>query len=193
MDGGIPAPTCQPGRSNTSLTPPPVECVPSFQTTSLLVPLSERSNCVPPHPSAKGLEAGKSACARPSPTPSSEPLSPDAQHTVMPSAAAAWSASLKARMNCWEYCDSAFPQLMEMTEGWCSASCTAVVMASRKPRSLLGAKYTTIDAPGAMEPTTSISSITSRSGPEGSPVGAFCPPSTEMLDTWGSVTPNCLK
>jgi hypothetical protein len=59
-------------------------------------------------------------------------------------------------------------------------------MASRNPASVLGAKYTTILAPGATAPITSISSMTSVSGPLVSPVGAFWAPSTETAVTVGA-------
>ena len=41
-------------------------------------------------------------------------------------------------------------------------------------------------APGATAPATSMSSATSVSGPLGSPVGAFCAPSTDTAITLGS-------
>src|SRR6202008_789740 len=87
-----------------------------------------------------GREAGKSTCTLPPATPSDEPLSPDATQMVTPIAAAAWKA--------WSYCViacvvqllSAAPQLMEITDGLLTLSCTAVVMASRKPAVVFGAK-----------------------------------------------------
>ena len=86
------------------------------------------------------------------------------------------------------------PQLMEITDGRFTASCTAVESASRNPASVFGAKYTTIFAAGAMAPAISISSITSASGPFGSPVGAFVAPSTETKVTFGSgVMPRPVK
>ena len=59
-------------------------------------------------------------------------------------------------------------------------------MASRNPASVLGAKYTAMLAPEATAPATSMSSMTSVSGPLVSPVGAFCPPSTETATTAGA-------
>ena len=79
---------------------------------------------------------------------------------------------------------SASPQLIEITDGPLWASCTAVVIASRKPAVVFGAKYTTIFAPGATAPTTSMSSITSPSAPCG-PSGTFPAPSTETDETSG--------
>jgi hypothetical protein len=125
---------------------------------------------VPPQASACGLEAGKSTCS-PLATPSLEPLSPHAMHTVMPSKAAAWKASSIALMACAVQVDSAPPQLMEMTSGLFAVSCIAVVTASRKPASVFGAKYTAMLQLGAIEPTISMSSMTSPSGPFALPVG----------------------
>src|SRR5690349_21298758 len=90
-DGGTWASVCQVGRAKVSLTPPPVaELVGlSFHTTSLVTVVPDPSSRVPPHPSTYWLEAGKSTCALPSPTASPEPLSPAAQQTVTPNAAAA--------------------------------------------------------------------------------------------------------
>ena len=47
---------------------------------------------VPPQPSTCGLDAGKSTCASESFTPSRDPSSPEAQHTVTPTDAADWNA-----------------------------------------------------------------------------------------------------
>jgi hypothetical protein len=88
---------------------------------------------VPPQPNALGLEAGKSTCALPSPTPSPEPLSPAATHTVTPIAAAACKAWSNCVIACVDQLGSAEPQLIEITEGLLTLSCTAVVTASRKP------------------------------------------------------------
>ena len=76
-----------------------------------------------------------------------------------------------AVMDCAVHVDSGPPQLMEMTDGLLVVSWIAVVMASRKPASVFGLKYTAIRACGAIEPATSISSMTSPSGPSASPVG----------------------
>ena len=53
---------------------------------------------VPPQPRAWGLEAGKSAWAWPSVSPSVAPLSPDAAQIVTPAAAASAKASSIAVM-----------------------------------------------------------------------------------------------
>src|SRR5471030_2895635 len=66
-------------------------------------------------------------------------------------------------------------------------------MASRKPASVLGAKYTAIFACDAIAPTTSISSITSPSGPLASPLGEFCAWSTDTAVTVGDPTLKALK
>ena len=49
---------------------------PSFQTTSLVIVVPLALSLVPPHASTLGLEAGKSAWAWPSFTPSLDPSSP---------------------------------------------------------------------------------------------------------------------
>src|SRR5712671_4986156 len=112
--------------------PPPVALLSedSFQTTSLAIVVPAAVSLVPPHPKANGLDAGKSTCAIPSPTPSPEPLSPDAQQTVTPSAAAvcrAWSNDVIA---CSVQLLSGPPQLIEMTDGLLVVSWTAKVTAS---------------------------------------------------------------
>src|ERR1700733_368525 len=109
-------------------------------------------------------------------------------HTVMPMVAAAWNASSMAVIACAVQVDSGPPQLMEMTDGRLVVSWIAVVMASRKPASVLGLKYTTMFAAGAMDPTTSMSSMTSPSGPSTWPVGAFVPWSTDTAETLGDPT-----
>ena len=126
-------------------------------------------------------------------TPSLEPLSPQATHTVMPSVAAAWNASSMAVFACEVQVDSAPPQLIDVTDGLLVASCMAVVTASRKPASVFGAKYTAILACGAMAPTTSTSSITSPSGPPAPPVGALAAPSTATAATVGLGSPKAPK
>jgi hypothetical protein len=55
-------------------------------------------------------------------------------------AAAAWNAESKAVMACCVQDDSGPPQLIEMTEGLFVVSWAAVVIASRKPASVFGAK-----------------------------------------------------
>src|SRR5215469_629299 len=100
----------------------------------------ETLRVVPPQPRAYGLDAGKSTWSRPSPTPSEAPLSPAAQQTVTPSVPASWNAWLICCCAWAVHEDSGPPQLIEMTDGALVVSCTAVVMASRKPWSVLGAK-----------------------------------------------------
>ena len=172
-----------------SLTPPPVApCpAPSFHTVSeLIVPLAA-SPCraVPPQASACGLEAGKSVCGWPSVTASPLPLSPAATHTVMPSAAASAIASSSEVRPCAVHASSDWPQLMLIAVG-VGLACTAVLTASTKPWSVLGAKYTTWAAPGATEPATSMSSKTSPSAPFGSWPAAFTAPSTLAAVTEGT-------
>jgi hypothetical protein len=60
-------------------------------------------------------------------------LSPEAQNTVTPTAAASWNAWSMAVMAWSVHADSAAPQLIEMTEGLCTLSWTALVTASRNP------------------------------------------------------------
>jgi hypothetical protein len=80
---------------------------------------------VPPHASEYGLEAGKSTWSAPSLTPSLEPLSPAATHTLTPTAAADCSALLYDCSDCAVHDDSGPPQLMEITDGLCVVSVTA--------------------------------------------------------------------
>src|SRR5262249_54602290 len=167
------SPSCQDGTAKKLLTPPPPAppFAPSFHTTSLTILVPEARRLVPPHASAYGLEAGESTWSAPSFTPSLEPSSPDATHTVIPMAAASLNAWSNAVIACSVQEDSGPPQLIEITEGLCVVSWIAVVTASRKPADVFGAKYTAMLALGAIAPLTSISSITSPSGPLGSPVG----------------------
>ena len=109
---------------------------------------------VPPQPTTYGLDAGKSTCALPSPTPSVARLSPLAANTVTPSVAASLSAAVIAASACAVHVDSAEPQLIEMTDGRFVVSWTAVLIASTKPWLVFGAKYTAIRAPGATPPAT---------------------------------------
>src|SRR5262245_19602274 len=129
------------GTGKKSLTPPPVALsADSFQTTSLEIVFPEAVSSVPPQPKTKGLDAGKSTCAFPSSTPSPEPLSPDAQQTVTPKAAAVcndWSNEVIA---CAVQLLSGPPQLIEITDGLFVVSWIAMVMASKKPLSVLCAK-----------------------------------------------------
>src|SRR5690242_5250091 len=139
-EGGTLAPFCQSGSPKRSLTPPPVAPpAPSFHAVSDAEPLPRVSR-VPPQASACGLEAGKSACARPSSAPSPEPPSPEAQQTVTPSSAASWSAPSNASTAWRVQLDSGEPQLIETTDGRRDLSCSAASSASRNPRSVLGAK-----------------------------------------------------
>ena len=131
------------GSGKTSLMPPPVApslFASSFHTVSLLMLLPEATNFVPPQASTLGLEAGKSTWFSPSVTPSVEPSSPAATQTVTPMAAAAWNASSMEVMACCVQEDSGPPQLMETIDGLLVLSCTAVVIAFRKPASVLSAK-----------------------------------------------------
>jgi hypothetical protein len=129
------------GSAKKPLTPPPVALLlPSFHTTSELIVLPVASSLVPPQPRANGLDAGKSTCTLASFTPSAEPLSPLAQHTVTPIAAAAWNAWSNCVIACAVQPDSGAPQLIEITDDLFTLSCTAVVIASRKPWLVLGAK-----------------------------------------------------
>ena len=114
---------------------------PSFHTVSeLITPVPGLPRrLVPPHASACGLDAGKSTWAPLPLCPSLLPLSPAATQTVTPSAAAsamAWSRAVRA----WAVqASSDWPQLMLTTVG-VGVACTAVVTASTKPWSVLGAK-----------------------------------------------------
>jgi len=116
-----------------------------------------------------------------------------AQQIVTPSAAASSNAWLYEVSACVVQADSGAPQLIDTTDGRRTVSCTAVVIASRNPWSVFGAKYTTIRAPLAIAPTTSMSSMTSPSAPLGSPVGAFRPRSTDTAVTDGVRRPRRLK
>src|SRR3954454_14907539 len=130
------------GRGKNVLTPPPVALLLafSFQTISLAMVAPEAVSLVPPQPSANGLDAEKSTCGWPSATPAAEPLSPAAQQTVTPRLAAAWKALSNCVIACAVQFDSADPQLIEMTDGLLTLSWTAVVIASRKPWLVFGAK-----------------------------------------------------
>src|SRR3954468_8158741 len=109
-----------------SLTPPPVAlAAEAFQTVSLATVLSEATSLVPPQLSANGLDAGESTCARPSATPSLEPLSPAAQQTETPKAAAVCRAWSNDRIACAVQLFSGPPQLIEMTDGLLVVSWTA--------------------------------------------------------------------
>src|SRR5690348_2469418 len=98
--------------------PPPLICPePLFHDTSPVIVLPLAVSEVPPHASALGLDEGKSACCRPSPTLSAEPVSPEAVQTVMPSKVA---ARMAVSIACRAFADqksSEAPQLMEMTDG----------------------------------------------------------------------------
>ena len=109
---------CQAGTAKVVLTPPPLAppWVPSFHTTSCVMVCPDAVSLVPPHASTYGLEAGKSTTLPP-PTPSLEPLSPEATQTVTPIVAAACSALLNACSDCAVHEDSGPPQLIEMTDG----------------------------------------------------------------------------
>ena len=143
---------------------------------------------VPPQASACGLDAGKSQCGWPSLTASPLPLSPDATHTVMPIAAASAMAASRLVRACAVQESSDSPQLMLIAVGT-GVAWTAAVTAATKPWSLLGAKYTSWAAPGATEPTTSMSSRTSPSAPDGSWPATFLPPATLTAVIDGGVMP----
>jgi len=140
---GTPTLACQAGCANWSLTPPPVAppWEPSFQTASeLITPVPGLARrVVPPQPSACGLDAGKSTCGWPSAAPSLLPLSPAAAVTVTPSAAPSAMAASSADRACAVHESSDWPQLM-LTAAGVGVACTAVVTASTKPWSVLGAK-----------------------------------------------------
>src|SRR5580698_2428177 len=168
VDGGTLAFACQVGIGKVPLTPLPVApslLERSFHTTSLEIVLPLIFSVVPPQASAYGLDAGKSTWSSPSVTPSVEPSSPAATQTLTPTAAAACSALLNDCSDCAVQLDSGPPQLIDRIDGLFTVSFTAWLMASRKPASVLGAKYTAMLAPEATEPTTSMSSMTSVSGP----------------------------
>ena len=93
---------------------------------------------VPPQARTCGLEAGKSTLLPVA--PSLEPLSPAATVMVMPRAAADWHAASSAFIACAVQLDSGPPQLIEITLGLLVVSWTALLMASMKPWSVLGAK-----------------------------------------------------
>src|ERR1700691_2791930 len=146
-DPGTFAFACQLGSGNWLLTPPPVApslLASSFHTTSdtSVGPLA--SSLVPPQASTCGLEAGKSTLLPVA--PSVEPLSPAATVMVTPSAAADWQAASSAVMACEVQLDSGPPQLIEITLGLLVVSCTALLTASMKPWSVVGAQETTIFA-----------------------------------------------
>ncbi len=124
------------GSAKTWLTPPPVApsfAESSFQACSLLIEAPEIVSFVPPQPTRKGLDAGKSTVGFPIALPSDEPLSPDAASTVTPIVEASWHAELSALRDCAVQESSGPPQLMEIMDGLSVASCTAVVTASMKP------------------------------------------------------------
>src|SRR5579859_19389 len=130
------------GVAKTALTPPPPAppFAPSFQTDSAEIAPPDASRLVPPQARTWGLEAGKSTWSAPSVTPSLEPLSPLATVTVTPITAAAWNAEPYELRDWAVHDDSGPPQLIEITEGLLTVSWAAVVMASRKPASVFGAK-----------------------------------------------------
>jgi hypothetical protein len=144
---------------------------------------------VPPQASACGLDAGKSVCGCPSVCASLLPLSPAAAVTVLPSAAASAMASSSAVRPCAVHASSDCPQLMLIAVG-VGLACTALVTASTKPWSVLGAKYTTWAAPGATAPATSMSSRTSPSAPFGFWPGVLAAPSTPTAVTSGTGRPS---
>src|SRR5881394_1041785 len=105
-EGGTFAPDWYGGTGKTLLIPPPVVPFDACQTTSLemLEPLAR--SVVPPQARACVAEAGNKTCCRPSPTLSADPLSPEAQHTVMPRLAAAAKAPSMLVIACAAHVDS---------------------------------------------------------------------------------------
>src|SRR5271154_1144672 len=88
---------------------------------------------VPPQATTNGLAAGKSTVGVPSALPSEDPSSPDATRTVTPIVDASSHAEFSASRDCSVQESSGPPQLIEITEGFSFASCTAVVTASINP------------------------------------------------------------
>src|SRR5471030_2010177 len=111
----------------------------------------------------------------------SEPLSPDEAKSVTPSACASAITLVSALM--FGQPLSLPPQLIDSTEGRLVASWIAVENASTHPWSVLGAKYTTSLAPGATDPATAISRITSVSALA---PGELTAPSMPTDDTAGT-------
>ena len=138
---GTLAPDCQPGRGEKLLTPPPVAPPSmSFHTTSERSLFPDAVMRVPPQVSTHGLEAGKTTCACPSPTPSVTPLSPAAVRTVMFLSAAARNTSSIRVIASLVQLLSVAPQVTTSTDGAFPSSATAEEIASTKPWSVLGAK-----------------------------------------------------
>ena len=134
----------------------------------------------------------------PSPTWQLDPSSPEAASTVTPSAAASWNVSLTASIAAAlqskpKVSNSPQAQLIDSTDGALAASWTAVVMTSTQPCSVQGAKYTAIRAPGATDPATSMSRVTSVSGDAGLPDGEFAAPSTPTGVSVGAGRPRPVK
>ena len=125
-------------------------------------------------------------------TPSLLPLSPDATVTVMPVAAASAMALSRLVRACGVQASSDSPQLMLIATG-AGVACAAAVTAATKPWSELGAKYTDMAAPGATDPTTSMSSRTSPSAPDGSLPATFWAPLTDTAVVTGGVMPRPAK
>src|SRR5579862_7609270 len=142
---GTPALACQLGTGNWAEPPPPPApsfVAVSFHTTSELTTPVEGSarSLVPPHPSACGLDAGKSQWTWPSLTASPLPLSPAATHTVIPIAAASAIAESIDCRPCAVQASSDSPQLIEIATG-VGVPPVAAAIASTKPWSpLFGAK-----------------------------------------------------
>ena len=95
---------------------------------------------MPPQPSANGLDAGKVDVRL--------AVADAVGRAVVARGAADRDAHAAAAWNAWSNCviacavqfDSAAPQLIEITDGLLTLSCTAVVIASRKPWFVFGAK-----------------------------------------------------
>src|ERR1044071_1102911 len=88
---------------------------------------------------------------------------------------------------------SGLPQLIETTDGLRTVSWMAALRALRTPAAVWATKKTAIFALRTSPPATSISSMTSPSGPLGLPVGELCAPDTETAVTLGLGIPSEAK
>src|SRR6266536_2586595 len=123
----------------------------SFQAISLKLEPTMLPTVVPPHDVIHGSLPGYWTWALPSPTLESEPVSPEAMSTVIPSAAASLKAALTALISAvvtpspvWVVASSPLVmyQLIEITDGTGSPAFgwTARVIASTQPCCVPGAK-----------------------------------------------------
>ena len=181
---------CQAGIAQDSEIPPPPapQSAPSFQTCSLGGWVAA-SMVVPPTDTTYGWLAGSSTDRTFWPEGGDEyryslqeslPVSPSAESTVWPCAAACWkrtfSASWRPGSAVCASC-SQTPQLDVTT--WSASLLIIAEYSSRPPIVVLGAWYTSMFAPGAMPETSSMSS---RDSPLPLPGGR--PPSTDTVDSW---------